>query len=555
MRSYWAAIVGSLVAVTGCVQDRNGDGIADNVRDPTSVVLNAPSTPTGTVSGQVLSTRLQPLDGVTVTLNAGGLKNGNEDASTFTGLSTVTDASGTFSFTGVPAGGDILVTLSKQGYSTVRVTTSIANTAGDAPLSNANANVGPYTMTQTNATLKFLVVDRNGRPAKGAKAVLEAAPAATLVSGNSAYGTGRGVVIADATADDAGFLTFSSIPGPDELARLSTSGSEYTVTVAALDSNNDGIPDSAGVVNTYSARTMLTDSTTPVIRLPDARGNLGNFQVLASNVGSFPTSNGGGSALGAYTENVLRPTDPIYMVFNHYVLDSSVTIRISDETGKQFFTSTKTLTGGSVLTITPAGLTANKEYNIAVHAVSLDTGAVYDGLAYFFVADLAAPAPAVDVTSVQFHDTGLSPDGFLNPGEIVEVNFNQPMGIPGNPTLNIVYFDRDLNGSTSTGDSFGEKGHTGTGFTLLRTEYAGGPDGTATNQTLNVKQSGYTTRYAFRYNGGVNVPASTTVQLAFNRLSDSSGNIQSLWGQPLQGIIEKPLAVTTQPFAPSFVNP
>jgi hypothetical protein len=189
-----------------------------------------------------------------------------------------------------------------------------------------------------------------------------------------------------------------------------------------------------------------------------------------------------------------------------------------------------------------------------VHAVSLDTGAVYDGLAYFFVADLNAAAPAVEATEVKFHDTGASPDGFLNPGEIVEVTFNQPMGLAGNPTLNIVYFDRDLNGSTSTGDGFGEKGFTGAGFTLLRTEYAGGADGT-TSQTLNVKQSGYTTRYAFRYNGGVNVPASTTVQLSFNRLSDSSGNIQSLWGQPLQGIIEKPLAVTTQSFAPSFANP
>jgi len=255
--------------------------------------------------------------------------------------------------------------------------------------------------------------------------------------------------------------------------------------------------------------------------------------------------------------------DPIYMVFNQYLLPSSITVRLTDETGKQNIPTTTpvAVTGGSVLTITPTtALQPNKEYNIAVHAVSLDTGAVYDGLGYFFVADLSAAAPVVEATEIKFHDTGASPDGFLNAGEIVEVTFNQPMGLAGSPTLNVVYFDRDLNGSTSTGDAFGEKGFTGAGFTLLRTEYAGGADGTSTPGLLTLKSSGYSTRYAFRYTGGVNVPPSTQVTLEFNRLTESSANIQSLWGQPLLSTLPRQgtnlsLGVTTQPFLPSFLNP
>src|SRR5690242_17696344 len=113
MRSYWAAVLIPLLVVCG-PNDKNRDGIIDGVRDPSTVTLTAPSTPTGTISGQVLDTRLLPLEGVTVSLSAAGLTSTDGGA-----LSTTSDSAGNWSFTGIPAGGEILVYLSKSGYATV----------------------------------------------------------------------------------------------------------------------------------------------------------------------------------------------------------------------------------------------------------------------------------------------------------------------------------------------------------------------------------------------------------------------------------------------------
>src|SRR4051794_15743217 len=105
-------VVGSLVAmmlVTACgPTNKNKDGIADGVRAPTSIVLAAPSTPTGTISGQVLDTTLAALPGASVSLSGSYLV--GADGGT---LSTLTDANGLWTFGGVPAGGDIQVTISK----------------------------------------------------------------------------------------------------------------------------------------------------------------------------------------------------------------------------------------------------------------------------------------------------------------------------------------------------------------------------------------------------------------------------------------------------------
>lgn len=561
MRSYWAVILGSALAVSGCAADKNHDGITDGTRDPTSVVLQAPSTPTGTISGQVLNTRLVPMSGVTVNLNAGGLvqNNGSSAAdagSGFAGLTTTTDSSGNFSFIGVPAGGDLLLSFIKDGYATARMTTVIPNSSGNQPMSNGNANVGPITLTETNATLKFLVVDHVGRPAKGAKATLEASPASTIISANSgAYGDGRGVVVADATADDSGILTFSGIPGPDELERLTTTTFKaYTVTVAALDANNDGIPESAGTIAQWAAKDLLVDTSMRVITLPDARV-AGAVQLLTSNVGSFPRNSGGGALSAVVTDNTLKPGDPIYMVFNQMMLESSITVRITDESGRQVIQAAKTLTGGSVLTITPsAPLAPNKEYNISVHGISLDSGLAWDGLAWFFVADLGAAPTAIDVSDVSFHDSGgAAANGVLDNGEIVEITFNQPVGLDGSPNLKVFYFNHDMNGNT-VADSPGEVGYTGDGFAIFPCEPNGLPDATSTTLPLIVKQSNYTTRYAFRFAPPVTtqVNVNTDVQLQFNRQVDQNGLLQGLWGQPVLTTVTKKLNITTAPFIPGY---
>src|SRR4051812_35455297 len=94
MTARWAASLIPLAVVLGCgPTDKNQDGIVDRVYAPTQVDLAAPATPTGSISGQLLGVNQMPLVGVTVTAN---LEAGAAP------LTTTTDASGSWSFAGIP---------------------------------------------------------------------------------------------------------------------------------------------------------------------------------------------------------------------------------------------------------------------------------------------------------------------------------------------------------------------------------------------------------------------------------------------------------------------
>src|SRR4051794_21452503 len=104
-------VLSAVGALAACgPQDANGDGIADGIRTPDTVTEVAPSTPVGTVSGQVLNSRFQGLAGVDVTLNVGAV--GTTDST----MKASTDADGFYAFKGVPAQTQILITMSKAGF-------------------------------------------------------------------------------------------------------------------------------------------------------------------------------------------------------------------------------------------------------------------------------------------------------------------------------------------------------------------------------------------------------------------------------------------------------
>ncbi|MBZ4418803.1 carboxypeptidase-like regulatory domain-containing protein [Myxococcus sp. RHSTA-1-4] len=486
---------------------------------PTSTVQE-PSTPVGTVSGQVFDTRFVPLSGVDVTLSSGPRL-----------LTTTTAADGTFAFEGLPAGAELLVSLQKAGYAATRVPVTINAQAGAFPLGNANALVGPLMLAKLDGSVRVALFTSEGRPARGARAFIEATPVWSDLTRGGAHGELGGAVFAEATADNDGLVTFTGIPSPEELSRLGglgASGLTYVITVPALDTNADGSVESSGLTTALAARDLLQDASARILVLPAARAT-GSLSVVSTNVPSLT----GGSPLPS--ENMLRPGEPLQLVFSQAVQPSSLLVRMTDETGKQSLAITTSLgMGGQVLTITPTATTAaGREYNVQVRAVSLDNGTTWSGTGFFFGGDvLAALPPGAPV--VKFTD--LNANNILNAGETVQFLFDQPVGQFGSPSPQ-AFVEADLNANGFLGDYTGEHGYSGAGFSVFRSEPMSEP-----GVLFPLVSSGYTTRYAFTYSGP-NLAVGTRVHLALSRLTSPGVGLQTTWGQPLVSDVQAPLSV------------
>ncbi|XXF78651.1 carboxypeptidase-like regulatory domain-containing protein [Myxococcaceae bacterium GXIMD 01537] len=515
----------------GCgeeLKDENKDGIADGINKPGSVTSVAPATPMGTVSGQVLSTRYTGLEGVEVTVTIGSQP---------TGLKATTDAGGFFNIKDVPAGSRVLVSLTKSGYVTARSWADVPSSAGNVPINNANASFGPVVMAETSGTVKFLVVTPTGRPAVGAKATMHVSRAAFITSDSSNSIDGQ--VVVQAEADAQGILTFTGIPAPEEGARI---GTNYQLFIASQDTNGDGIPDVDGYINNYSGYSLTQGSlyNTFTIQLPSSYQNTA-LGIRYSSLGRL-------SGLGARPQtNMVRPGEPIYIVFNQPVQPNSLVVGLTDEYGKESLTINKTLSNNNtLLTLTPGQtISAGHEYNLTLHAAPVTGTTDFDTTIPFFGGDLSAPQ-AIAVATVKFQDlapiAGANPPPFVNgrldPGEEVSVNFNQVMGRIGPGfTLAQVFFSASLDNNSTL--SFGELGFN-SGFTLDAAEPVA-PIQTKTpaeTPVFPIGFSGYTTRFKFTYQGAnpldptFAATAAAPIVIAFSKVPPASTTYESAWGVP-----------------------
>src|SRR6218665_2345854 len=227
MKKHWAFVVPLLVMGCG-PEDSNGDGIADGILKPDSVSVVAPATPKGTVSGQVLDTRLAPLAGAEVKLLIGSDPSGSQFAAQ-------TDAAGNFMFANVPAGSSVLVTASKAGYATLRASADVPSSAGNIPINNGNASLGAILLAETGGSVSFTLLTPSGHPAANARAYLEATPARALAfNSTSPPAPPAGappfnrppapppspVIAPPGVANEMGIGTFPNGPPPPELARI-----------------------------------------------------------------------------------------------------------------------------------------------------------------------------------------------------------------------------------------------------------------------------------------------------------------------------------------------
>ena len=430
MKKHWAVVVPLLVLGCGA-EDANGDGIADGVLKPDSVSVVAPATPKGTVSGQVLDTRMAPLAGATVTLLIGSDASGTQ-------FSAQTDGAGNFMFSGVPAGSTVLLTASKEGYTTLRASADVPSNAGNIPINNGNASVGALMLAETNGTLRFTLYTDSGRPAAGAHAYLQALPSGMVAySGTpitTATPTTPSVVVSAVVADALGVVTFTNVPAPSELARLGGAdgtGTEgrYRLFVDPVDLDADGIFDAAGLDKTFKASTLLTTGTSQLVKLglpnnSEAKDNTA-FVLSATNVPSLKSA-----ADKRPMRNLLRPGEPLFLGFSHPVARDSLLAILTDELGREQIPLTVTPNAtGDVYSLTPAAgsISEGKEYNLSLRAMSAYSGAILP-LRGFFVGGEAKSPRALELVNVSFRDSNAAASnqtGVLDPGECVVVTFNQ----------------------------------------------------------------------------------------------------------------------------------
>ncbi len=547
MKKLVMALVPALMFGCGGPTDANGDGIADGIQDPNNVSVVVPATPKGTVSGQVLTAQQKPLAGATVTLTVG---------SSTAAKTATSDDSGNFTFQDVPAGAQVLLTFSKDGFASLRASSIVPDSAGNVPINNGNASFGPVLLSELNSQVKINLVGPTGRPAEGAKGTLEVDPTGTVLFGLSEQTTSK--VVVEAVADAQGVLTFDKVPSPTEAYRL---GAVYKLSVAAMDTNGDGVFETGGLVTSYYAQTLIQTGAVRTESLPYGYNAVGALAVSYSSLASLK-----GPSSPVF--NMIKPGESIYIVFNQPVQSSSIIVGLTDEYGKENLGISKSLaSGGTVLTLTPSQtIQAGREYNLYIRAVALNGssggGSSFNKTVAFFGGDPSSPQPISIDASARFWDTGVwngttyvgKNNNQLDSGELVFFSFNQVMTHYGSAQLQ-AFFDMDINNATTpvTGEwNPTDPNNAGFGVDAAEPPISGLDPAPVFS---GIPASGYTTRYLFTYGNGSttykSLNAGTTpyqMVFAFSKiLTPSTDGYQSSWGVPQPTNINVSVTLTAIP--------
>jgi hypothetical protein len=513
VRKLTAAAFACVLACAPAPTDTNKDGVADGVRTPDTVTAIAPSTPTGTVTGLVMNTKFAPLADANVTLVLG------------TGFTAAirSGGDGAFRFDKVPAGAAGQVIVSRDGFGTVRTNVSVPASAGNVPLNDGNANAGIILLVELNGSVRYQVQTANGRPARGARALLEITPAGFITVGGSGYGSAQGQLSFEGQADDTGTLTFMNVPAPTELARVSST-TNYTLIVSGLDEDGDGENEFNGLVDERSARSFLIAGV-PTLRLTDRRTNTAPA-IEATNAESL-------TDVLSPARNMLKPTDSVWVVFNQPINDKSLVVRATQEDCATVV-PTSVVVRGNVLQInaTGNGWTLGEKHNLLIRATGLEAGggnATSSFTGFVFGGDPAAPQSPMTVTFVARRSPLNMTTNSVRDGDTLFITLDKPL----RPGMSGAFFqyNADINQMNGTMD-FGEFGNAG-GFTFAPDE----PTLDPMNSQFACKASTYTRRFRATVSGlPLNgVPTGTQMRVVFSTVASGQSGWQTLWGQPFTG--------------------
>jgi hypothetical protein len=554
MKKHWAVVLPLLMI--GCTEANDQDGADGGVREPDPVPVVTPAPPKGTVSGQVLTTRMEPLSGASVAMTIGS-------ATAEAPFTATTDGAGNFTFKNVPGGSQVLVTVSKDGFATLRASATVPSAAGNVPLDNANANLGAITLAETKSTVRFTLVTPSGQPAANAQAYLEALPAGTLAFNGGAATAVSSVVVA-ARADGQGVVSFTNVPAPAELARIGELGAEaggYRLWVDPVDLNGDGMFEAGGYTRKFEASTLMVYGSSQLIKLPLPRNDAGSvdpqnpsapmgFQVVATNVPSLNyVKLADNDPAKAQTEllkrpvrNMVRASTPLFIGFSQPVAKDSLLAILTDEFAqkKLELTVTPNATGDAyTLTPAPGDLKEGQEYNLLLRATSMYDGSVKTWKGFFISGEAQSPKP-LQVTSVTYQDsTNSGTLGSLDPGECVTLHLSQ--SVLTNTTAKKLLRAYLTPGGVSTGTSV-------TPAAPPSADVCVGENAATLKFPINSTDfNDVTSRFVFAYSGGTSVAVGSTskIQLRFEgfQTEELQAYYETPWGAPIASttVIEAPI--------------
>ncbi|MBS2027251.1 MAG: carboxypeptidase regulatory-like domain-containing protein [Deltaproteobacteria bacterium] len=517
-RAIFAALF-ILASCSGSKTDSNNDGIADGVVAPNDVSVIAPSTPVGNISGTVLDADGAPLANATVTSSIDPTKPAK------------TDSTGHFSFTNQPAGSSVGLTISLSGYTTASLQTTIPSAAGNVPIDNATAFVGPVRLFATTGSLNVTVVGFDGK-LLSPNAVLQISPAYTLDS----TGSGGGNVVVHATGAN-GLIGFTDIPDLGELARLTGSSAGYlSLAVEPLDANSDGTIDYGGATLQISAADALASPGSLSVVLPPPSQAQGNLQIVGSNCGTLvSTSQGGGGPAGS----LIQSSDSVFVAFNQPVVPSSLSVSVLDDDGTPIDVGSPALVNGGTGTVVsfggtfPGGHAMSVSISATASASRPARSVTFSGAC--FVAPASGPGPSVLKATYQG-----ATNAALTPGEVVHLEFDSSIGNETQAPQLSAYFDADLDNDgkrQSVGEYDPNGRNTSPGFPV-----------TVDASQPSVLGGHFSRFYSFTYTQvgltAVNVTANRPVYVMFND-GRTAGDTSAEWvtgaaltaSNPAQGFI------------------
>ena len=414
--------------------------------------------PLGSVGGIVLQAdTMKPLKGVKITIVAGGKTYPAAD-----GTAVETDSEGIFAVNDIEAGNILVKMSAPSGYQGVTLSETIPNSAGEFPLANSTLSIGPIgllPLATASQAFRVLLVTADGAPAPKITAHLRSGM--SYVDFSTGNPVARGTHVVSAATNNLGKASFANMPDFNKLAGMVGIGGLtdlVRVRVPPYDSNNDNIMDFLGketIYNVLSLKghipTIVLDSSAPT-----------TLKIEASSIAALAGKKG--------VRQLQSSSGPLYAAFN-WPLDSKLTmVSLYDSDGKRLATTpTKTVTG-NLLAINFVGLNAGSEYNITIRAVASSTQDLLEGTfgAPFFT-------PPVSGSTVTAALTRASTDPQKTDYNKIIVTFSEPVGtgVPGQSLTgsnSVLFFSYDLDNSSKTGDSPGEKGYTSSNIPMTIVE-------------------------------------------------------------------------------------
>lgn len=497
-----------------------GDSSKSSVDEHLSVDNVAP---VGSVGGQVLDGLTDtPLSGVTVTIVAGSFA-----------AKGVTDASGIFAVSGVPASGPVLATFTKSGYLSADLVGAFANAAGQFPVSNATVTFGPLELLPSTGSFSLFVFDESGAPAQGHQMTLTTRVRFLNVQSGLPVSSGSYTAVAQVTG--AGQVTFPGLP--DYYGLGHKVDTLVDVAVPPYDADGDGYFEFPGQVYTYDVLDLgnpATGNPQTTIVLDTSGGYPTTLSVVASNVQALE-----GWPNGTYAPDTIPPVGPISVLFNQPVDPDSLLVSVFDEEGIVEHVPNVQVSGSSAQIGFPTALPVGAEYNmrITARAATGDRLATGSFDAAFFVIDETAP---VSLT-IETEDTDPT-----NPTRIV--TFSEPVGfgLPGQSlslaSNCVLFFEHmQVGPNPGLGDDVGEWGNADcyapTVFDVPLTPVEPDPV-----QPGGVGRSGYCRKWKFDVpfldGGAAFLPSGTPVHFAFNHVDSASRVMRRANGEPLPEIVE-----------------